>query len=232
MKQTLGEGSFGCVKLVVHKELNEERAMKVLKKKNIQIENDFINEISMLKSIDHPNVVRIFECFQDEFNFHIVTEFCREGDLIQYIIKEQGICEETAAYIMKQVLSAVSYCHEKNIVHRDLKAENILITSQHSDGKVDIKVIDFGISCKIDPKKTLTKASGSPLYMAPEVFKKKYNEKCDIWSCGVLLYLILSGTPPFIANSLEKLVQIIMKGQYSFAKPEWDHVSIVAKDLI
>lgn len=101
--------------------------MKILKKKTIQIEQDFIHEIAMLKMIDHPNVVRIFECFQDDFNFHIVTEYCKEGDLIQYIIKEQGISEETAAYIMKQVLSAVAYCHERNVVHRDLKAENILI---------------------------------------------------------------------------------------------------------
>jgi calcium-dependent protein kinase len=127
IKETLGQGSFGCVKRVMHRDLNEDRALKIIKKNTVTSESDFANEIGMLKSIDHPNVLKYFECYMDEFNYYIVTEFCPGGELLSYIVKERGINDWQAAYVMKQVLSAVNYCHARGIVHRDLKVENVLV---------------------------------------------------------------------------------------------------------
>jgi len=161
----------------------------------------------MLKSIDHPNVLKYYECYKDDFNYYIVTEFCTGGELLSFIVKERGINDWQAAFIMKQLLSAVNYCHSRGIVHRDLKVENILVkdvspsTSDEEYGhkRINIKLIDFGISCRIKPKEKLHKFFGTPYYMAPEVIKRDYNEKCDLWSCGVILYVIMCGYPPFRA---------------------------------
>ena len=111
----------------MHRDLNEDRALKIIKKNTVTSESDFANEIGMLKSIDHPNVLKYFECYMDEFNYYIVTEFCPGGELLSYIVKERGINDWQAAFVMKQVLSAVNYCHARGIVHRDLKVENILV---------------------------------------------------------------------------------------------------------
>lgn len=113
--------------------------------------------------------------------------------------------ERLAFNVMKQLLSAVLYCHERGIVHRDLKTENILIKDVGEFNDVSIKIIDFGVSCKIQPQEKLTMKFGTPYYMAPEVFKQNYTEKCDIWSCGVILYVILCGYPPFNARNLKEL---------------------------
>lgn len=105
----------------------------------------------MLKSIDHPNVLKLYECYQDSFNYYLVTEYCKGGELIHYILENKFISEVKASYIMKQVLSAIAYCHQNRIVHRDLKAENLLIKNIEGQDKINIKVIDFGISCKLEP---------------------------------------------------------------------------------
>ena len=140
--------------------MNEDRALKIIKKTSVTSEADFSNEIGMLKSIDHPNVLKYFECYQDEFNYYIVTEYCPGGELLSFIVKERGINDWQAAYCMKQVLSAVNYCHARGIVHRDLKVENILVKevsdSQPGDDfgsrkRINVKLIDFGISCRIRP---------------------------------------------------------------------------------
>lgn len=161
----------------------------------------------MLKSIDHPNVLKYYECYMDDYNYYIVTEFCPGGELLSFIVKERGINDWQAAYIMKQVLSAVNYCHQRGIVHRDLKVENILVKDvsassadeEYGNKRINIKLIDFGISCRIKPKEKLNKFFGTPYYMAPEIIKRDYNEKCDLWSCGCILYVIMCGYPPFRA---------------------------------
>ena len=112
---------------MLHRDLNEDRALKILKKTSVTSESDFSNEIAMLKSIDHPNVLKYYECYQDEFNYYIVTEFCKGGELLSCIVKERGISDWQAAYVMKQVFSAVNYCHARGIVHRDMKVENVLV---------------------------------------------------------------------------------------------------------
>ena len=130
---------------------------------------------------------------------------------------------------MKQLLSAVTYCHQKNIVHRDLKPENLLIIKP---GEYDIKVIDFGLSRSFEKHKTMYNRAGTPFYIAPEVLKKKYNEKCDVWSCGVILYILLSGNPPFNGKNDEAIFESINIGYCSFAGVEWKNVSNDAKMFI
>jgi calcium-dependent protein kinase len=126
------------------------------------------------------------------------------------------MCEEDAAYIVKQLLSAIMYCHSRGVVHRDIKPENILIDSMTADGKIDIKLIDFGAALFIPPDTKISERSGTPYYIAPEVLSGKYNEKCDIWSIGVILFILLSGTPPFNGFTDEEIMDNVKKGSYNF----------------
>lgn len=192
----LGKGGFGEVKKVIHKLTNNARAMKIIKRDNV--DESFMaalnSEIKILQMLDHPNIVKLYEVYQDPKNIYMITEYLEGGELFDMILKSRNFNENIAAKIMKQVLSAVAYCHSKKIVHRDLKPENLLLASNDS---FEIKVIDFGLSRTFSPDKSMYSKMGTPFYIAPEVLKKKYNEKCDIWSCGVILYILLSGNPPF-----------------------------------
>lgn len=137
----------------------------------------FYNEIDILKTLDHPNIVQLYEFYEDPSHYHLVTEIVRGGEFFDFIIKSQILSEPIAARFMKQLLSAVSYCHNLNVVHRDLKPENLLLDRAASDG--NLKVIDFG-TCSLFSNKPLTQRYGTAYYIAPEVLKKHYSEKCDI----------------------------------------------------
>jgi calcium-dependent protein kinase len=132
--------------------------------------------------------------------------------------------------VMRQVLSAIYYCHERNIVHRDLKPENLLLDKDSENPRVTI--IDFGTSGVLDPDKNMSQKFGTPYYIAPEVLKKSYNQMCDLWSCGVILYILLCGYPPFNGADDKKIIQAVMKGEFTVDEPEWADVSSEAKDLV
>lgn len=288
----LGEGAFGCVYKLLHKKTGFNRAVKVIKKQNI--DNDFLlNEIVVLKSIDHPNVIKTFECYFDSNHYYMIQEYCSGGDLYDYIKKQKFFTEKKAACIMYQLLSSINHLHSKKIVHRDLKPENIVfvnldlqkkntsnsnnITSsntmkntyllsindykisdnnknnlvqnelicsknpQGSNGNCDsaneifIKVIDFGTSIFIN-NQPLTQELGTIYYIAPEVFKNNYNEKCDLWSCGIILYTMLCGHPPFRGKKEEEIRSKIIKGEGNissiFQGNEWKKVSKEAIDFV
>ena len=147
--------------------------------------------------------------------------------------------EEDAAFIIKQLLSAITYCHSRGVVHRDLKPENILIDSMDKEGKIHIKVIDFGAALFVPPNSKLSRLFGTPYYIAPEVLKGKYNEKCDVWSIGVILYILLSGRAPFNGTTDNDIMNNVIKGIYSFKRNYynnldniWKNVSETAKNLI
>lgn len=131
---------------------------------------------------------------------------------------------------MKQVLSGINYCHQKNIVHRDLKPENLLLDKDENNPK--IKIIDFGTSQYFDPETQMSQKFGTPYYIAPEVLKKKYTEKCDVWSLGVILYILLCGYPPFNGANDKQIIESVLKGKYQVDEPEWDDISSDAKDLV
>ena len=238
----LGKGSFGSVYKVKNKITGEIRAMKIIKNTTIS-DNDgaankkFLKEIQVLKELEHPNIIKIFEYYIDNRYHYIITELLTGGELYESILKFQKFNEKKAAYIMKQILSALNYLHSKGIVHRDIKPENILVQNENKNNKnsideIQIKIIDFGASNFFKENEKLTLKVGSPYYIAPEVLNKSYNEKCDIWSAGVVLYVMLTGNFPFVGKTSQKLFESIKTGKYKDTGKEWEAISKEAKDLI
>ena len=233
----------GNVYKVEHKVTKEIRAMKIIKNPLSALGNPldkkFLKEISVLKELEHPNIIKIFEYYIDEHYHYIVTELVTGGELYDTIVKFQKFNEKKAAYIMRQILSALNYLHSKGIVHRDIKPENILVVKPEknskkffNDDEINIKIIDFGASNFFKSNEILTLKVGSPYYIAPEVLNKSYNEKCDIWSAGVVLYVMLTGNFPFIGMTQLQLYENIKSGQYKTSGKEYEAISQKAKDLI
>jgi len=242
--KVLGEGSYGKVSKVIHRKLNIFRALKAIDKKtggfiSEEHQKKLIKEISILKSLDHPNIIKVYEYFDTESRLYIVTELCNGGELFERILKMKNFSEKTVANVMKQLLSAVNYCHLNNVIHRDLKPENILIETQ-ADAKQDyfrIKIIDFGTSDVYRNRrnskiKKLTEKIGSSYYMAPEVLNGNYNEKCDIWSCGVIMYMLLCGSPPFDGANDQEIFKSIKKTELNFSDNAYSSFSYEAKELL
>ena len=231
----LGEGSYGSVYRVKNKNLNVYRAMKKINNtaniKSATALEDITNEINLLKKLDHPNIVKIFEFYNTKEGFFLITEYCSGGELFDQIKKKGKFDEGATAYIMYQLLSSIFYCHNQGILHRDLKPENILVDGIEKDGCMNIKIIDFGTAKIFNKNKSENKIVGSAYYIAPEVLAGKYNEKCDIWSCGVIMYILLTGRPPFNGED-DEIFDKIKKGKYDLTSDPWPKISKEAKDLI
>ena len=172
----------------------------------------------------------MYEFFEDEKRYYLVTEICKGGELFDEILQRGKFNERDGAVLMKQVLSCINYCHQANIVHRDLKPENILLEQNKEFDQ--IKIIDFGTSLVYDPNRNLDEKLGTPYYIAPEVLNKNYNEKCDIWSCGVITYILLSGMPPFNGQSDQDIMKKVREGAFSFDDRIWQTISENAKNFI
>ncbi|CAD8124734.1 unnamed protein product [Paramecium sonneborni] len=229
---TLGAGAYGKVWKVTHKSTGLIRAMKQIKKSSLIQEEQqrLFAEMNILKNLDHPHIVKLYELYQDAQNYYLITEYLSGGELFERIKAMTTFNEKKAAEYMRQILSAVMYCHEQKIVHRDLKPENILFVNDNQNSP--LKIIDFGTSRKYDPSKKMTKKLGTPYYIAPEVLKQDYNEKCDIWSCGVILYILLCGYPPFIGKTEKEIMKKVGEGKYEFDADDWNQISKEAKNLI
>ena len=229
IKEKLGEGAFGCVYKAYHKKSNMFRAVKAIKRKHVD-EITFNNEISILKSLDHPNIIRLFECYYDSSFYYMVEEYCSGGDLYDYIKRQKNFSEKKAASIIHQLISATNHLHSKKIVHRDLKPENIVFVETKTND-VFIKIIDFGTSIFFWDS-PLTQELGTIYYIAPEVYKNNYNAKADIWSCGIILYTMLSGHPPFRGKKEQEIKTKILKGRVEYPTREWINVSRGAVQFI
>ncbi len=231
----LGQGSFGTVFLVKHKILNTYFAMKVIKKTNKSEKDEVLmNEINILRKMDHPNIVKITDFYTTNTEYILVTEYCPEGELFYEIKNFAPFNEALTGWYMKQILSAVCYCHKLKIIHRDLKPENILISKKNKNGFNLVKVIDFGTAIIFNKNKNDKSLTGSVYYICPEVLSKNrnYTEKCDVWSCGIIMYILLTGLPPFNGDSDEEIVTKIKNGRFNMEKYPWPIISSQAKDLI
>ena len=229
----IGSGTYSKVQLVQHKINLSIRAMKVIKKKkkkgtNQTNEHDVYKEVNLLIKMDHPNIVKIFEFYNGEKEYYLIMEYCEGGELFDKIVKS-NLTEIQCAYIMYQIISAVNYCHKMKIIHRDLKPENILI-KKDEDGFYRVKVCDFGTSKAFKIGDTEKQLVGSAYYIAPEVIQKKYNLKCDLWSCGVIMFVLLTKKPPFGGRNDAIIMQNIQIGKYK--EHLLDEYSPYAKELV
>ena len=235
--RNLGSGSYGTVYLAKNNLKDNLVAIKVIEKipANIIDDMEIKNEINILKSLSHPNIVKIFEFFDTALNYYIVTEYCKKGELFEYINNQYS--EYQLAVLFYQVFSGLCYLHEKKILHRDLKLENLMISEIEKDISTGeeyfwIKIIDFGTAKIFERKKNEKEIIGSSYYIAPEVLKKNYNEKCDNWSVGVILYMTLTGVPPFDGETDEDIISRIKIGKYNKNNKRFLEKSPEVKDLV
>ena len=211
------------------------RSMKTIKKAFIDLQEDeknFMKEIAILRTLDHMAILKIYEFYQDDKCFYLIMEYCNDGDLFDKIQKEAPFNEYTACHVVYQILSAIVYCHSNNIVHRDIKADCILIESIENivhNGEefplFHIRLTDFSSARSFNKKKKLTKKIGTSYFIAPEVLNRNYNEKCDVWSIGVLLFIMLCGKPPFWGESDKEILEKVKTGKYDWRDDEWKSIS-------
>ena len=231
----IGHGSFGHVYKCQRISTGKIYACKKYEKKLIKNKKRLKTEINLLRATDHPNIIKLYETFEDKQFLYLIMEECSGGELFQRLAmnakKNKMYTEKDAAKLMKQILEAVNYLHYHGVCHRDLKPENILLSTM--DEFSQLKLIDFGLSKVLKTMDDIMNGQvGTLYYMAPEVILGNYNEKCDVWSCGVILYIMLSGNPPFYSNDEKKLKEKICKIVYNFDFPAFSKVSEDAKDLI
>ena len=235
--QKLGDGAYGTVYLAINLMTKAKVAMKKINKvKENEIDDmEIKNEINILKKLDHPNIVKILEFYSTPKAYYIITSFCPCGELYNQI--KYNYNENQLAVLFYQVFSGLYYLHSNNIVHRDLKLENILITEIEKDAKTGknlfwIKIIDFGTAKIFEKNKSEKTVVGSSYYIAPEVLNKKYNEKCDTWSAGVILYMLICGRAPFDGSDDEAIIANIKKGSFNHKHKKLLAASLDVQDLV
>jgi len=229
----LGEGAYGQVRIGVHKQSRAVRAIKTIMKARVGNMQRLEHEIGIMKLMDHPNIIKLHETFVDDRSVDLVMELCTGGELFDRVINAGHFTEGTAAVVMQQIMRAVFYMHESGIVHRDLKPENFLFLNKGPIETNVLKIIDFGLSCAQKPAGEYLKTKvGTPYYVSPQVLMGRYDHMCDIWSCGVIMYVLLAGYPPFNGSNDAEIFRKVRSGVVRFDRPEWRYVSKDAQDLV
>mmetsp|Transcript_10832 Transcript_10832/g.32067 ORF Transcript_10832/g.32067 Transcript_10832/m.32067 type:complete len:478 (-) Transcript_10832:534-1967(-) len=229
----LGSGAFSVVKEGTHKRSGEKFAIKVVTKAKLTREDELalLDEISILKDLRHRHIIRLSDVYDDPKFHYLVTEIMSGGELFDRIVAKSFYNEKEARDVCLILFDTLRYCHFRNVAHRDLKPENLLLLSKDNDS--EIKIADFGFAKRVDSANCLTTQCGTPGYVAPEILEGvPYGTKSDMWSLGVIMYILLGGYPPFIDHNQRELFRKIRKGQYEFHKEYWGPVSKEAKDLI
>lgn len=228
----LGEGAFSKVKEVKGKD-GRLYAAKIVTKAKLTREDDLAlrDEISILRNLNHQNIIKLYDVFDEAEHYYLVTELMRGGELFDRIVTKTFYNEKEARDVCKILFEALLYCHQHNIAHRDLKPENLLLMSRSNDR--DIKLADFGFAKKVTSENCLLTQCGTPGYVAPEILHGvPYGTKADMWSIGVIAYILLGGYPPFIEQNQRELFKKIKRGQYEFHPEYWGGISHEAKDMI
>uniref|UniRef100_A0A6E8WA32 MAP/microtubule affinity-regulating kinase 3 n=1 Tax=Anopheles coluzzii TaxID=1518534 RepID=A0A6E8WA32_ANOCL len=211
--KTIGKGNFAKVKLAKHVPTNKEVAIKIIDKTQLNPSSlqKLYREVRIMKMLDHPNIVKLFQVIETEKTLYLVMEYASGGEVFDYLVAHGKMKEKEARAKFRQIVSAVQYCHQKRIIHRDLKAENLLL-----DSEMNIKIADFGFSNEFTPGSKLDTFCGSPPYAAPELFQgRKYDgPEVDVWSLGVILYTLVSGSLPFDGATLKELRERVLRGKY------------------
>jgi len=241
IEKMLGSGSFSEVKLCRDKTSSAEYAVKIVSKTGKseaerRMEN-IMCEINILKAVNHTNIVQLKDIFEDDTHIYIIMENISGGELFEKIVELTHYSEKEASKIISQILAGVEHLHSRGIVHRDLKPENLLLSNPTRES--DIKITDFGLSEIFAPgvPMRMSRAVGTPGYIAPEVLEfletgDPYGPEVDLWSVGVILYILLCGFPPFHGETDDDIYDKICAGQWKFISPYWDNISTDAKDLI
>jgi len=231
-KKKLGEGSYGAVSKCKNKSTGVTRAVKSISKAQMKNLDRFKQEIQIMKIMDHPNIIKLFESFEDHRNIYLILELCTGGELFDRIIDSGHFTEVQAAIVMQHMFRAIFYMHENKICHRDLKPENFLFTTKEPIEKAALKVIDFGLACKFSQDQVLTTKAGTPYYVAPQVLAGKYDQASDLWSLGVIMFVVLCGYPPFYGETDAEVLAKVRLGNFTFNAADWKCVSEDAKTLI
>jgi len=236
--EVLGTGFFAVVKVGYNRKTREKVAIKCVDKSKVEREETLQNEIDILSKIDHEGVVKMYHIFDAEETLFIVMELMEGGELYDEIIKRNLFSEKEASLILKQIVEALAYLHSQNVVHRDLKLENLLLKEKPTANQaLHVKITDFGLS-KVYQGCQMHTACGTPFYVAPEILlaadddEAGYGSAIDMWAVGVLLYILLSGRLPFSGDEDEELFKNILEAKIVWKSPQFDNVSADAKDLI
>lgn len=230
----LGQGQFGTTFLCIEKETGKEFACKSIAKRKLTTKEDVEDvrrEIQIMHHLaGHPNVISIVGAYEDAVAVHVIMELCAGGELFDRIIQRGHYTEKKAAELARIIVGVVESCHSLGVMHRDLKPENFLFINEQEEAP--LKTIDFGLSMFFKPGEMFTDMVGSPYYVAPEVLRKFYSQECDIWSAGVIIYILLSGVPPFWDETEQGIFEQVLKGDLDFASEPWPSISESAKDLV
>ncbi|CAK6954759.1 LOW QUALITY PROTEIN: serine/threonine-protein kinase 33 [Scomber scombrus] len=237
----LGQGSFGVVYQATHIETNTQWAIKEVCRPEAGSSKVKLleQELKILRQVNHANIIHLEESYETAKMTYLVTELCDGGELKELLLKKMFFTEDETRHIIRSLADAIVYLHKRDIVHRDLKLENILVKNNlDKDGndKINIKVTDFGLSVMtggVGMENMMTDACGTLIYMAPEMMSGRcYSQWCDEWSIGIIMYILLSGEPPFMSKTKSTLLEKIMKKELKFTQPIWSAVSDAAKNVL
>ncbi|GER28883.1 calcium-dependent protein kinase [Striga asiatica] len=230
----LGQGQFGTTFMCVDRSTGTQYACKSIAKRKLLTDDDVEDvrrEVQIMHHLSgHPNVISIKGAYEDAVAVHVVMELCAGGELFDRIIKRGHYTERKAAELTRTIVGVVEACHSLGVMHRDLKPENFLFVDNKEESL--LKTIDFGLSVFFKPGEKFNDVVGSPYYVAPEVLRKRYGPEADVWSAGVIVYILLSGVPPFWAESEQGIFEQVLHGELDFSSDPWPSISQDAKDLV
>jgi len=231
--QKLKSGSFATVCRGTHRQTGRKVAIKCVLRKDLPAADDaaIYDEVAILASLNHPHIVPIIDFFDEKDCYFIIMELMSGGDLFDRIGTKKSYSEADARDLVVKMLKAVAFCHRRKIAHCDMKPKNLLLMTDDNDSF--IKLADFGFAARVHRPKSLTKQCGTPFFVAPEILTRKpYDQQSDMWSVGCIVFLLLSGSLPFMGRSQKELFRKIVAGKFEFKEDEWDGVSDDARDLV